>query len=902
MAVPDDVPQPDKIVEDKDKKVEPASKGKGKPKPEDPDELSEEDAQLKANMELMVERASDPEEGVQKLALTSIISEIRTSTATMTSVPKPLKFLSPHIDALKARCEAMPVGSEPRALLADIVSVLCTTVGLKDGMRDALKFRLQGSADSLEIWGHEYMRHLAGELAEEQKHRLEKGESVEELTKLVSQIVPYHMTHNAEPEAVDLLLEVERLDMLAQHVDDKNYSRTCVYLVSLCHYLPEPDDMTVLQTAHEIYSKMNKYHDALRVALFMNKRDVVEATFAACSEPLEKKQLCYLLARHGYRLNLEEGVAAVADEGLRESLREVLSNSRLSEYYLALARDLDVMEAKVPEDVYKTHLTDQRQPTGAAVDSARANLASSFVNGFVNAGFGHDKLMTVTTEGTGSNVHWIFKNKDHGKTSATASLGLITLWDVEGGLPQIDKYLYSTDNYVVAGALLAIGIVNCGVQNENDPAFALISDYVTNSDVNIRSGAILGLGLAYAGSQRDEVAELLMLVVTDPDSPLEVVGLAALALGLVFTSSVRDEVVMSLLQALMARSEAELQGPVAKQLCLGLGLMFLGKQEQVEATLEIAKTLDEHVSRFAQTMLQACAYAGTGNVLVVQELLAACGEHIEGAAEEGKGWMASHQGAAVLGLAMVGMAEPLGSAMAGRALEHLLQYGDPAVRRAVPLALSLAHVSDPDMSSMDSLSRLSHDTDSEVAQAAVLGLGVLGAGTNNARLAGILRQLASYYYKDPHMLFIVRVSQGLVHMGKGLVGLTPYHTDRQLCSGMALSGLLSVLVAGLDMKATLGGKHHYLLYCLATAMHPRMLLTVDEESKMVAVPCRVGTAVDVVAQAGRPKTITGFQTHNTPVLMSVGERAELGTDKYIPLSPILEGLVILKKNPDCMEE
>jgi hypothetical protein len=36
-------------------------------------------------------------------------------------------------------------------------------------------------------------------------------------------------------------------------------------------------------------------------------------------------------------------------------------------------------------------------------------------------------------------VHWIFKNKDHGKTSATASLGLISLWDVEGGLPLIDK-------------------------------------------------------------------------------------------------------------------------------------------------------------------------------------------------------------------------------------------------------------------------------------------------------------------------------------------------------------------------------------------------------------------------------------------------------------------------------
>ena len=55
------------------------------------------------------------------------------------------------------------------------------------------------------------------------------------------------------------------------------------------------------------------------------------------------------------------------------------------------------------------------------------------------------------------------------------------------------------------GALLAIGILNACVQNENDPAFALISDYVSNPDANIRIGAILGLGLAYAGTNREEV-------------------------------------------------------------------------------------------------------------------------------------------------------------------------------------------------------------------------------------------------------------------------------------------------------------------------------------------------------------------------------------------------------------
>lgn len=37
-------------------------------------------------------------------------------------------------------------------------------------------------------------------------------------------------------------------------------------------------------------------------------------------------------------------------------------------------------------------------------------------------------------------------------------------------------------------------------------------------------------------------------------------------------------------------------------------------------------------------------------------------------------------------------------------------------------------------------------------------------------------------------------------------------------AGVALSGILAVLTACQDLKATLGSKHHYLLYCLATGV------------------------------------------------------------------------------------
>jgi len=46
----------------------------------------------------------------------------------------------------------------------------------------------------------------------------------------------------------------------------------------------------------------------------------------------------------------------------------------------------------------------------ANVDSARGNLAGTFVNAFVNAGFGNEKLMVEAEEGNS----WVYKNKDHG--------------------------------------------------------------------------------------------------------------------------------------------------------------------------------------------------------------------------------------------------------------------------------------------------------------------------------------------------------------------------------------------------------------------------------------------------------------------------------------------------------
>uniref|UniRef100_A0A8D0CC95 26S proteasome non-ATPase regulatory subunit 2 n=1 Tax=Scleropages formosus TaxID=113540 RepID=A0A8D0CC95_SCLFO len=501
---------------------------------------------------------------------------------------------------------------------------------------------------------------------------------------------------------------------------------------------------------------------------------------------------------------------------------------------------------------------------------------------------------------------WLYKNKDHGMLSAAASLGMVLLWDVDGGLTQIDKYLYSTEDYIKSGALLACGIVNSGVRNECDPALALLSDYVLHNSNIMRIGAIFGLGLAYAGSNREDVLSLLLPVMGDSKSSMEVVGVTALACGMISVGSCNGDVTSTIVQTIMEKSEQELKDTYARWLPLGLGLNHLGKGEAIETTLAALQVVPEPFRSFANTLVDICAYAGSGNVLKVQQLLHICSEHYDTKdKEEDKDKKEKKdkekkdkdkESTADMGSHQVGIAST--TPLEGWGWLCWLRYGEPTLRRAVPLALALISVSNPRLNILDTLSKFSHDADPEVSYNSIFAMGVVGSGTNNARLAAMLRQLAQYHAKDPNNLFMVRLAQGLTHLGKGTLTLCPYHSDRQLLSQVAVAGLLTVLVSFLDVKNIILGKSHYVLYSLVAAMQPRMLVTFDEELRPLPVSVRVGQAVDVVGQAGKPKAITGFQTHTTPVLLAHGERAELATEEYLPVTPILEGFVILRKNPN----
>ena len=64
--------------------------------------------QLKEKLELLNERLRDPEQAQRLHALAEIKKEVAGATSSMSSVPKPLKFLSKHYQGMKDLYHSLP--------------------------------------------------------------------------------------------------------------------------------------------------------------------------------------------------------------------------------------------------------------------------------------------------------------------------------------------------------------------------------------------------------------------------------------------------------------------------------------------------------------------------------------------------------------------------------------------------------------------------------------------------------------------------------------------------------------------------------------------------------------------------------------------------------------------------
>ena len=203
-------------------------------------------------------------------------------------------------------------------------------------------------------------------------------------------------------------MEVNSVSTLASTTVN-DVDRVTKYLIKTSLYLDGEEGFECLAVAKGMFEKADRHCDAVRLAIKMGGPDLkgsCKKAFEACKDPKDRLQIAAVLGRSKVPFDVEEeGVDLVSafpvttaiilalnhpnlfcyslrsmqEDDEIEKLNDLIGNASLSDFFLNLGRDLDVVEAKKPEDIYKSHLSEtggfsRRQQSNAKVDSARGKI------------------------------------------------------------------------------------------------------------------------------------------------------------------------------------------------------------------------------------------------------------------------------------------------------------------------------------------------------------------------------------------------------------------------------------------------------------------------------------------------------------------------------------------------
>ncbi len=142
----------------------------------------------------------------------------------------------------------------------------------------------------------------------------------------------------------------------------------------------------------------------------------------------------------------------------------------------------------------------------------------------------------------------------------------------------------------------------------------------------MRESAIISLLFAYSGTANPRVQELLIPIVTDTSMTLWTVALSCLAMSNAFVGSCDGEITSIILQILMSERQIfALSKQPFRLMALSLGLLYWGRQGAADTAIETVRVLaSKDMSLACSTIVTGCAYAGSGNVMQIQQLLHLC--------------------------------------------------------------------------------------------------------------------------------------------------------------------------------------------------------------------------------------------------------------------------------------
>ncbi|KAL0225399.1 hypothetical protein RCL1_003311 [Eukaryota sp. TZLM3-RCL] len=440
----------------------------------------------------------------------------------------------------------------------------------------------------------------------------------------------------AAVEAADAALESKNFDDLFKNVDPSSIAMVVNYVISAAEYYIPSETVEILRRVFEVQLEHLPPSDALITALHINALDLAQRAIekaVSSSDPAHLLQVSWILQRSGHYSLIPPSSS--------------FSPHQIHEYFMEAVNRLELLDPKEPDSIYKSRLSESMYTTstratdrtGRRVDSAVINLANTYTNAFVHAGYGKDAIYKDTRD----YLQWVSRHKTRGVTSAAAGLGLVNLWNPEEGMNLLDAVLGSTDPLAVAGGYLGIGVVNAGSPPTEDLPLHLLMDGLTGEKgPESQIMATLGVGIAYVNSNRHDIGELITTNMITGN--VELSCISALSIGMIFVGSGDDSVAQLIMSTFLERLERDtdsIYDSTLSLMILGLALVYYNKEEAASEVLvmlesnmgngeaqnddKTAQSINENRKKLLQSahiLVSSLSQANSGNVVSIQQLLA----------------------------------------------------------------------------------------------------------------------------------------------------------------------------------------------------------------------------------------------------------------------------------------
>lgn len=453
--------------------------------------------------------------------------------------------------------------------------------------------------------------------------------------------------------------------------------------------------------------------------------------------------------------SMMEGSATVeAESSTSTSTSSVSADSAFND---ALTRLRSIVDGSVPSSIVLDFMSAHRNTDPLVLKKLKTltdnrntvlHHAAIISHAFMNSGTSQDGFIR-------SNITWLSRAENWSRFSAVAATGVIHKGNTASAMRVLKSHLPSqtnrmnAENYEGGGALFALGLINAnrGIQacagiHSNPEAVTSSSsapatdssqqvgsiDYLLkaladNNAEEVKHGACLGLGLVAMGTGNEKAYSALRSVVLDDRANSgEAAGIAQglLLLGqkLEWVDQGTGNVAINEMLASARETQHE---KITRGLTMGIALACYGKEEFADALIKEMLDDKDAAIRYGGVYAMGMAYAGTGNCHALRTLLHVA---VSDVADDVRRGATSN-----IGFVLARQAEELPSVIASLAESY-----NPHVRYGAAMALGVACAGTGMSEAIGLLEPLLSDSVDFVRQGALIALGLVLQGENDAHL------------------------------------------------------------------------------------------------------------------------------------------------------------------------